>query len=137
MPITIQTFGSATLYTISNPTNTFSFSCTNYGATLISIIVNSKDILLGYDTLEGYLSPTNPYFGATVGRVANRVANGTFKLNSKTYNVPQNNSPNMLHGGTVGFDKQHFTTTSVDELTDSVTFQYISPDGNQGFPGTW
>lgn len=59
--------------------------------------------------IEGYLAANNPYFGATIGRVANRIANGKFTLNGKEYNVGQNQPPNLLHGGNIGFDKFNWT----------------------------
>ena len=68
-------------------------------------IVDGKDLLLGYDKLEGFLNSNNPFFGATVGRCANRIAKGKFTLNSKEYSTPTNNGENMLHGGDKGFDK--------------------------------
>lgn len=94
------------------------------------------DIVLGYPSLAGYLK--NPqYFGATVGRYANRLAKGTFALDGKTYHVPLNDGPNALHGGPKGFDKVLWTVTGVHQDADkaSVTLRYVSPDGDMGFPG--
>jgi aldose 1-epimerase len=94
------------------------------------------DIVLGYPRLAGYLK--NPqYFGATVGRFANRLAKGTFTLDGKTYHVPTNDGPNALHGGPKGFSTRFWTITNVsqNDTSASVTFRYVSPDGDMGFPG--
>ena len=82
---------------------------TNYGGRLVTLKTpdragRSEDIVLGFDTLDGYLGH-NPYFGALVGRFANRIANGKFDLSGKTYTLLQNNGSNALHGGAKGFDK--------------------------------
>merc|ERR1712001_800472 len=81
----------------------------NYGATIISVKLpgqNGKttDVVLGFDSLDGYTGKPNPYFGAIVGRVANRIANGTFSIDGQKYNLAQNNGTNNLHGGLQGFD---------------------------------
>jgi aldose 1-epimerase len=95
----------------------------------------SADVVLGYDTLQGYLEKPN-YFGATVGRFANRIAKGRFTLDGKTYQLPVNNGPNSLHGGTKGFDKVVWSIVDTRSgPSASVTFQYVSPDGDQGYPG--
>ena len=96
----------------------------------------SEDVQIGYDTLEGYLSKPE-FFGATVGRVANRIAKGRFTLDGKTYRTPTNDGPNSLHGGTKGFDKVLWDVTDVKGgPTASVTLRYVSPDGDMGYPGT-
>jgi aldose 1-epimerase len=82
----------------------------SYGARVAALRTpdrNGKpdDIVLGCDTLEGYLSPKEPYFGAIVGRVGNRIAKGKFTLDGKDYQLATNNAPNHLHGGSVGFDR--------------------------------
>jgi len=111
------------------------------GASVQSVIVpdrNGKvaDIVLGYDDLVGYLAKPN-YFGATVGRVANRIAKGRFTLDGKSYQTPVNDGPNALHGGTKGFDKVVWTIVSTNGgAQPSVTLRYVSPDGDQGYPGT-
>lgn len=93
------------------------------------------DIVLGYDTLQGYLTKPN-FFGATVGRVANRIAKGRFTLDGKTYQTPVNDGVNSLHGGTKGFDKVVWSVVDLKSgPSASVTFQYVSPDGDQGYPG--
>lgn len=94
------------------------------------------DVQVGYDTLEGYATKPE-YFGATVGRVANRVAKGRFTLDSKQYLTPVNNGPNSLHGGTKGFDKVLWEVVGTKNgATASVTLRYVSPDGDMGYPGT-
>ena len=94
------------------------------------------DIVLGFDSLAGYLKNV-PYFGAIVGRYANRIANGQFSLDGTAYRLARNNGPNTLHGGVRGFDKVVWTGEPFE--TDSgvgVTLRYISKDGEEGFPGT-
>ena len=112
-----------------------------YGAALQSVIMPDRagkreDISVGYDSFQPYLD-TPQYFGGTVGRVANRIAKGRFQFNGQTYNVPVNNGPNSLHGGTTGFDKVLWEVVDVKSgPTASVTLRYVSPDGDQGYPGT-
>src|SRR5574340_157282 len=94
------------------------------------------DIVLGYDSLAGYLSGS-PYFGAIVGRYANRIAGGVFTLDGVTYHLARNNGPNSLHGGTRGFDKVLWTGESFQSDSGvGVTLRYTSPDGEEGYPGT-
>jgi aldose 1-epimerase len=95
----------------------------------------SADVVLGYPSIDGYLAQPE-YFGATVGRVANRIAKGRFRLDGKTYQTPVNNGPNALHGGTRGFDKVVWRVLDVQRGPEaSVTLGYTSPDGDQGYPG--
>jgi aldose 1-epimerase len=112
-----------------------------YGATLQSLVVSGRDgakadIVLGYATLSDYVDHPN-YFGVTVGRYANRIKNGEFILDGKTYRLAKNNGPNSLHGGTRGFDK---VVWRIDHVTGGKTagvrFSYVSPDGEEGYPGT-
>jgi len=108
-----------------------------YGATVISLTTpdrnhHSGDIVLGYESLEGFLSKGNPFFGAIIGRYANRIAGAKFSLGGKTYEVPKNDGPNSLHGGTKGFDKVVWTGKA---LADGVEFKYVSKDGEMGYPG--
>lgn len=115
------------------------------GASIQSLMMPDKagkveDVQIGYDTLEGYLTKPE-FFGATVGRVANRIAKGRFSLDGKTYRTPTNDGPNSLHGGTKGFDKVLWEVTEVKAGTRaggvaSVTLRYVSPDGDMGYPGT-
>jgi len=110
------------------------------GAALQSVIVPDRDgraadVAIGYPTLDGYLAKPE-YFGATVGRVANRIAAGRFELDGRTYQTPVNNGPNALHGGTAGFDKVLWEVIAVEDgEAPSVTLRYVSPDGDQGYPG--
>jgi len=112
-----------------------------YGASIQAVLVpdrhgNLADVALGYPTLQAYLDQPQ-YFGSTVGRVANRIAKGRFTLDGRTYQVPVNNGPNSLHGGTKGFDKVLWTVADTRPgLSASVTFRYVSPDGEMGYPGT-
>jgi aldose 1-epimerase len=111
------------------------------GASVQSVIAPDRtgkpgDVVLGYDDLAGYIAKPN-YFGATVGRVANRIAKGRFTLDGKEYQTPVNDGPNALHGGTKGFDKVVWTVVSTKGgARPSVTLRYVSPDGDQGYPGT-
>jgi len=111
-----------------------------YGAILTEIHVpdrrgTSADVALGFDTLEGYLGK-HPYFGATVGRVANRIARGKFTLEGKEYTVAVNNGPNSLHGGLKGFDKVVWKAEDVSGPDGpAVKLTYRSPDGEEGYPG--
>jgi aldose 1-epimerase len=96
------------VYTLTNPGGT-QVKAITYGAIIQAIRVPDKagrtgDVTLGYDSLEGYLT-TSPYFGAVVGRYANRIAHGRFTLGGRTYRLATNNGPNHLHGGVKGFDK--------------------------------
>ena len=111
-----------------------------YGAAIQSVILPDRagkpaDIAIGHATLDEYLA-TPQYFGATVGRFANRLALGRFSLDGRTYQTPVNNGPNALHGGSQGFDKVLWTVRTVKSgPTASVTMRYVSPDGDQGYPG--
>ncbi|XP_077438279.1 galactose mutarotase [Vanacampus margaritifer] len=90
-----------------------------------------EDVVLGYDDLEGYVSDKR-YFGAVVGRVANRIAQGCFVVEGKTYQLDLNNGPNALHGGLRGFNKAIWIATVVE---NGVKMCLTSPDGDQGYPG--
>jgi aldose 1-epimerase len=91
------------------------------------------NIVLGFDNLDGYVKSGNkPYLGALIGRYANRIAGGTFSLNGKSYHVPKNDGDNALHGGINGFNKKVWTGK---EIPDGVELTYVSPNGEEGFPG--
>ncbi len=126
------------LYTLSN--GGITAKVTNYGAILTELIVpdrNGKagDVVLGFKDLKGYLAG-HPFFGSTVGRVANRVAGGKFTIDGKTYTLAVNNGPNSLHGGTKGFDKAVWKAEVVPGSNDpAVRFSHLSPDGDEGYPG--
>lgn len=98
------------------------------------------DIALGFDTAPQYAASSTPYFGAVVGRVANRIANATFSLDGRTYRLPRNEAgfPGCLHGGARGFDKVEWNPAPPRKFADggaSVQLRYHSPNGEQGFPG--
>ena len=110
---------------------------TEYGCRIVELNIrdtagNLRDVALGYDTLSEYLADTRS-FGATVGRYANRIANGRFSLNGVTYHLPVNSGPNTLHGGN-GFHKRLFTS---EVSGDEVIFRLESPHLDQGFPGNF
>jgi aldose 1-epimerase len=113
----------------------------NFGAIITEVDVpdrngKSADVVLGYDDLKHYRE-NNSYYGATLGRVANRIAKGRFTLDGKTYTLAINNPPNHLHGGLTGFDKavwQAEPAMSNDSV--SLRLTYTSPDGEEGYPGT-
>jgi len=124
-------------YTITNP-NGVIVKILNYGGTITNIIVPDKkgefgDVVLGFDSLSGYLQKTNPFFGSLVGRYANRIAHAKFKLDGKTYSLAANNNGNSLHGGIKGFDKVVWTSAPVSD--SSLKLFYESMDGEEGYPG--
>ncbi len=128
------------LYTMTN-THGMVAKVMTYGAILTELHVpdrngKSEDVVLGFDNLKQYLDG-HPFFGAIAGRVANRIAKGTFNLNGKVYHLDINNPPNSLHGGKVGFDKKVWTAvSSTTPNGPSVTLTYVSADGEEGYPGT-
>ncbi len=113
----------------------------DYGATVVELQAPDRagklaNITLGFKTLDGYLGE-HPYFGATVGRYANRIAKGKFTLDGKEYTLATNNGPNALHGGVVGFNRVMWHAEPVeDDDAVGVRFTYTSPDGEEGYPGT-
>lgn len=127
------------LYTLKNGKLTVKIA--TYGATVVSIETPDRnghvdDVTLGFDSLEGYLGE-HPYFGATVGRVANRIAKGKFSLDGKDYTLAVNNPPNALHGGIKGFNRVVWKAEPVQSADGpSVRMTYVSPDGDEGYPGT-
>jgi len=111
---------------------------TNYGGRLIGLWIADKngkqtDVVVGINSVEGFKSSTEPYFGATIGRVGNRIAKGKFTLEGKQYQIPINNGKNALHGGIKGFQDVVWDVKKTSGNT--LVFSYISPDGEQGFPG--
>ena len=115
----------------------YAASVLTYGGAIQSLIAPDRngapvDVALGFDTIEDY-ETQDCYIGALIGRHANRIENGRFTLDGKTYQVALNDSVNNLHGGPIGFDK-HVWTPSVEEA--GLTLRYVSPDGEMGFPGT-
>lgn len=111
---------------------------TNYGARLVGLWVpDSKgkmvDIVVGQGSIDGFVNSTEPFFGATIGRYANRIANGKFTLDGKTYSLPLNNGYNTLHGGTKGFHHQVWTAQKLGDT--ALQLEYESKDQEEGFPG--
>jgi aldose 1-epimerase len=112
-----------------------------YGAAIQSILAPDKngklaDVTLGFDALDGYLAPSNPYFGCIVGRYGNRIAGGTFSLGGKTYTLAKNNGPNALHGGPKGFHRAVWKAKKVERPEAvGVEMTYLSKDGEEGYPG--
>ena len=132
-----------TAYTLTN-TNGITLTALNYGGIITSLSTPDKtgtlgDIVLGYDTIDGYLRST-PYFGAIVGRYGNRIARGKFTLDGATYTLATNNGPNALHGGLVGFDKVLWHAEPFDSAATNgrvgLVLTYTSKDGEEGYPGT-
>ena len=125
------------LFTLTNA-NGLVAKVTNYGTILTELHVPDRkgrlsDVVLGFDHLGPYLK-RHPYFGCTVGRVANRIAKGQFTLEGKTHSLAVNNGPNHLHGGLKGFDK--VVWKAAPKSGAAVEFTYTSPDGEEGYPGT-
>ena len=128
------------LFTLTND-NGMSVQITNFGGTITSLKVPDRneeigDVVLGFDNLEDYLGE-HPYFGAIVGRYANRIGGGSFDLEGEKIQVSQNENPNHLHGGFEGFDKKIWNVEAA-EANESEAFlklKYLSRDGEEGFPG--
>jgi aldose 1-epimerase len=142
--ITMSEFGkmpdgqTVNLYTLSNASG-MQVTITNYGGRVVSIMVpdrNGKmgDVALGFDNLEGYLGD-NPFFGALVGRYANRIGNAKFALDGKEYRLEANDGPNSLHGGSKGFDKQLWKAREIPGNHPALELAYRSKDGEEGYPG--
>jgi len=126
------------LYTLTN-SHGMEVRAMNYGGIIVSIRVPDRkgqlaDVVLGHDTLEGY-TPNPPYIGAIIGRYGNRIANGTFTLDGKTYTLPKNDGSNTLHGGiNKTFDRVVWEGEPL-KGKPGVAFHYVSKDGDDGFPG--
>jgi aldose 1-epimerase len=126
-------------YTLTN-SHGMSAEIINYGATVVKLKVPDKnekigDVILGYDSLTGYINGSS-YFGGTIGRYGNRLSKGRFTLDGKKYQVTINDGENSLHGGIKGFNKEVWKAKIVKEDPPTVEFTYVSPDGDQGYPGT-
>lgn len=128
------------LYTLTNK-NGIEIKIMTYGAIIQSLKVPDRkgtlaNIVLGFDNIDDYVAKS-PYFGALVGRFANRIAKGMFTLDGKTYTLAINNDPNTLHGGKVGFDK-HIYKAKESQASDGTSLELsrVSPDGEEGYPGT-
>ena len=146
--IVIQENGKKSIYGIIDKDTVYAYTInnnkglkaviSNYGGTILSLWTPDKsgvpgDIVLGYNSLAGYRQKTNPYFGALIGRYANRIRHGTFQLDGKTYTLDLNNHGNALHGGLKGFDKVIWTVNLVND--SSLALSYLSRDGEEGYPG--
>lgn len=129
------------LYVLTNA-NGLVLKVTNYGTIVTELHVPDRDgklgdIVGGYDNVEGYVEKT-PYFGATIGRLANRVTdNGRFTIDGNTYQLATNDPPYHLHGGVKGWDKVVWDVVDTQETAEgpSIKFTYLSPDGEEGYPG--
>jgi len=126
------------LYTLTNRGG-MKVTITNYGGRVVSILVPDRqgkmsDVVLGFDNLDGYLG-NNPFFGALVGRYANRIGKARFTLNGVEYKLAQNDGPNSLHGGVKGFDKVDWTARESSKNPPALELTYVSPDGEEGYPG--
>ena len=127
------------IYTLKNANN-MEVKITNYGAIVTSIKVPDKngkfdDVVLGYSNLQDYINNNN-YFGAIVGRYANRIGNAKFFLDGQEYTLARNNWKNSLHGGIKGFDKVLWDAEAITgEDSQSLRLSYFSEDGEEGFPG--
>ncbi len=142
--ITEKPFGdyegkAVTEYTLSNASG-MQVSVINYGGTITKLLVPGKDgkpgdVVLGFNSFDGYLQKGNPYFGCLVGRYANRIADAKFTLDGKTYTLAANNDDNSLHGGNKGFDKAYWNIEK-QPGDSSLRLTYQSRDGEEGYPGT-
>lgn len=128
---------AVTAYTISNETG-MQVTVINYGATITQIITPDKDgiagnVILGFDTLEGYVQNGHQFHGCAVGRYANRIANSSFTLDGSEYRLASSHKNFCLHGGITGFDKVWWNIEEQDDCSLKLT--YLSKDGEEGFPG--
>jgi len=145
MPVTSKVFdekANVKVYTLSNEKGDLEIDVLDYGATIKSIRVPDKngkvrDVVLGFDTFDEYQSKNvdNPYFGATVGRVANRIRHGKFTLNGVEHQLDCNSNGHHLHGGRRGFDKCMWDAKVDPNKPNSLELNLVSPDGDQKYPG--
>jgi len=124
------------IYTLTNGSGAAA-AITNYGARIVSLKVPDRngamgDVVAGFNSLDGYLGP-NPYFGAVVGRYANRIGHAQFKLDGVVHTLAKNNGDNALHGGLRGFDKVVWTAREMPD--GGLELTYLSKDGEEGYPG--
>jgi aldose 1-epimerase len=125
------------LFKLKNSLNT-ELCITNYGCRIVSLKVGDKngdpaDVVMGFDSIDGYLQTTEVYHGATIGRYSNRIEKGNFHLKEKEYHLALNNPPNHLHGGPGGFHTKVWDVEKFDK--DSITLSYLSVDGEEDYPG--
>lgn len=128
-----------TLFILSND-HGMTASVMNYGATLVTLEAPDRqgrpgDVILGFDTLDGYVKHNSPYFGCIVGRCTNRIAHGRFRLDGQEHRLATNDGAHHLHGGLKGFDKAYWRADIGKGKYPSVMFTYFSPDGEEGYPG--
>jgi len=127
------------LYTLKNQHGMVA-EISDFGGVVTKLIVPDRDgefgdVVLGHTNFEKFINDSS-FFGAIVGRFANRIANGTFTLDDVQYQLATNNAPNTLHGGNVGFNKRLWAaTTSLESGQPQLKLNYLSPDGEEGFPG--
>lgn len=136
--MTLANNQSLQLFTLENSAG-MRVEITNYGARIVSIAApdrsgNFADVTTGFDDLRLYLEK-NPYFGAIIGRYANRIAKGKFALNGKDYALAVNGGPNSLHGGAEGFDKKFWSAHNPEPGSTSLELSYLSADGEESYPG--
>jgi aldose 1-epimerase len=131
------------LYTLRNAAG-IEVRVATYGGTIVGLVTPDRaghmaDIVLGFDSIEGYTNATylgeGPYFGALIGRYGNRIGRGQFQLDGTTYRLATNNGTNHLHGGTRGFDKGIWTAKANQGAEPSLELKYTSSDGEEGYPG--
>jgi aldose 1-epimerase len=146
MSVTAAPFGATAdgtrveIFTLTN-THGIEVRVMTYGATIVSIRVPDRsgrldDIVTGFDKLDDYVARSR-YFGVTVGRYANRIANARFTLDGRSYELAANNGKNHLHGGRKGFDKVVWKGSSFErDGSVAVSMSHVSPDGDEGYPGT-
>ncbi|XP_053404354.1 galactose mutarotase-like [Mercenaria mercenaria] len=141
MPITKELYGKTEdgkdIFIFSLKNGKVEVRIIDYGGIITNIFVPDKDgkvedVTLGFDTFKDGYDTRSRYFGALVGRYANRIAKGQFTLDGKTYNLAANNGPNALHGGIKGFDKRLWTSSIVG---NKLVLQYTSADGEENYPG--
>ncbi len=125
------------LFTLQN-INKLQVDITNYGAIVLAIKVPDKngkteDIVLGFDNIGDYISKNDAYFGAIIGRYANRIANGSFKLNGRIYQLVKNENNNHLHGGIKGFSSRVWLVKKIEN--NFIELHYLSKDSEEGYPG--
>ncbi|ATP55816.1 galactose-1-epimerase [Pedobacter ginsengisoli] len=125
------------LYVLKNKNNVQA-AFTNYGGRLVSLLVPDKDgklvdVVVGFDSVDGFVNSSEPYFGATIGRYGNRIAKGKFSLDGKQYTLALNNGQNTLHGGKKGFQAVVWDAAMPDSQTLVLT--YLSKDMEEGYPG--
>jgi len=141
-----RTFGQlpdgrdVTLFQVSSPSGMV-MEVTNYGGIITRLTAPDRDgdfvdVVLGFDELDAYLAGNEPYFGAIIGRYGNRIAGGSFELDGETHTLAQNNGENHLHGGIQGFDKVLWEAQPFSMGSEyGVVLDYVSPDGEEGYPG--